>query len=117
MSISLAFLLYAGICGLGAVIAEPERGNFSLGQHMGMGALLVLLAYVSFGWLLGPLLPALADLWFIGILLTAAVMFLAAIPAAMFVYSLNLRQSLIVATTVAIGHVLISLFTRWAFRI
>lgn len=115
LSISLEILLYSGICGLGAVIAEPEYANFRFGQHLGMGAVLVLLSYFGFGWLLAPMLSGIPDAWFLHIVLTAALLFLAAIPIGMFVYSLNFRQGRILATTVAIGHVLVAMFIRWAF--
>jgi hypothetical protein len=116
VSISLEILLYSGFCGLGAVIADPEYTNFRFGQHLGMGAVLVLLTYFGFGWLLQPMLSGLPDAWFVHIVLTAVLVFLAAIPAGMIVYSLNFRQGRILATTVAVGHVLIALFIRWALN-
>ena len=114
ITISIKILLYTGICGIAAAIANPEYGIYRFGQHLGIGAALVLIGDFGLSWLLQPLLGFVDAGWLAYSMLTAIVSMLIAVPAGMFVYSLDFRQGRIFGLSVAIGHLLLSLLIRWA---
>jgi hypothetical protein len=114
ITISIKILLFTGICGIAAAIANPEYGIYRFGQHLGIGAALVLLGDFGLSWMLRPLFSIVDAGWLVFSLLIALVIMLIAVPFGMFVYSLDFRQGRIFGLSVGIGHLMLSLILHWA---
>jgi hypothetical protein len=104
-------LLMAAVFGFAS--AGQEIRSYSVGQHIGAALAVTMLV----GWLLPLAIPqevANALPWLVWELVYGVAVWLSSWPLGKLIYSADNRQASFIATSAAVGFILLDLFMRWA---